>query len=255
MTEPTSLQPFSSPMQDDLTLGGLLFSLEQCIRSVSMVKDAPEILQKLIKHCQLMGIHHGSLCIHEAFERPDHQIDVCDLPILCFKKNVPACRDRDSLAFTQLLLESGFDLQATDSLHRNALFYALTDDCVDTAHFLIASGIQINQIERHFGESPLHWAVDFNQFETVKLLMEAGANAHFKNKRGKTALEIACLKKYTAISDYLESVIHVQKEHTELEQSLSDLRHQPEDQGCTTPSSMPKSGQGAPAKKLTSKRI
>lgn len=51
--------------------------------------------------------------------------------------------------------------------------------------------------------SALHWACENNHFDTVKLLLKAGANTTLVNKFGKTASDIAFKKGHYEIYDFL----------------------------------------------------
>lgn len=138
---------------------------------------------------------------------------------------VAACKE--SLEMTKLLVEAGADLNATDLVGHsallitvshcesqlelfeyliqqganpfqedkrgcNALLYAARAKRSDIIKRMLDYGIDINTIDQN-GWSSLHWAVASmeNSTEVVKLLLESGCDKSFKDKQGRTALELA----------------------------------------------------------------
>lgn len=51
--------------------------------------------------------------------------------------------------------------------------------------------------------SALHWAAENNHLETVRILLEAGADRTLVNKFGKTALDLACARNNTDVCKLL----------------------------------------------------
>jgi len=52
---------------------------------------------------------------------------------------------------------------------------------------LITQDINLNSLDSN-GFAPLHWAIHYNQYEIVKLLIENGADIYLKDKAGRDAL-------------------------------------------------------------------
>lgn len=70
--------------------------------------------------------------------------------------------------------------------------------------FLHAKGADINKRSGFAQRTPLEIAIEKNDLETVKLLLELHANPAIKNSQGENAILIAEKKGYIAISDYLK---------------------------------------------------
>ena len=55
---------------------------------------------------------------------------------------------------------------------------------------LIREGEDVNKKDEHGGESPIHWAAVRGHTDTVKLLLDRGADPYITNKKGKTARDL-----------------------------------------------------------------
>jgi ankyrin repeat protein len=82
-----------------------------------------------------------------------------------------------------------------DTNNRNALFYAIDSgkgDNADVVMSLIGAGINVNEIEKLKGHSPLSLATSKNLKSTVKVLLDCGAFAnHVVESSGNTPLHYA----------------------------------------------------------------
>ncbi|MCR2062989.1 ankyrin repeat domain-containing protein, partial [Campylobacter helveticus] len=83
-----------------------------------------------------------------------------------------------------MLLKFGLDLNEG---YESAIFYALENK--QNVEFLIQKGANVNHANA-FGKTPLFYALEFNQDEVAKLLIEKGANVNAKyiNNNEKLAL-------------------------------------------------------------------
>ena len=79
-------------------------------------------------------------------------------------------------------------LNEKDYLGRNLLYIAARNGYIDICQFLLEEGMDPNEIQSS-GSTPLHGASFYNQYETVKLLLEYGSKTDLKNFNGKSALE------------------------------------------------------------------
>lgn len=107
----------------------------------------------------------------------------------------------------KLLLDSGA-IQTINQLSKwnyTALINAVRNNCYKCVELLLQSGADPNVFVR--GEfSPLIYAATMGSFDIVKLLVNAGANINYSNRRGDTALMMAsysCKKFSEQIIDYL----------------------------------------------------
>ncbi|MBP6869655.1 ankyrin repeat domain-containing protein [Candidatus Babeliales bacterium] len=84
------------------------------------------------------------------------------------------------------------------------LFYAAANNYPQMALLLIEAGAQVNELSfcqgkggfniftgQVYGTRPLHTAVLYNSYEVVGVLLQSGANKYLKNKKFKTAFELA----------------------------------------------------------------
>jgi uncharacterized protein len=76
-----------------------------------------------------------------------------------------------------------------------ALLYAARDGCYDCAEALIANGADVNVPTMPEGVTPLMIALDNDNNDVAKLLLEHGANPHVWDWYGRTALYIAVDRK------------------------------------------------------------
>ncbi len=81
-----------------------------------------------------------------------------------------------------------------DEKHNNtALHHAAINGHKDTVKFLIDSGADIDAVDKK-GNTALHLAVIFDQVDTLKTLLESKADPNLQNIHGDTPLHIAILK-------------------------------------------------------------
>ena len=57
--------------------------------------------------------------------------------------------------------------------------------------YMIQNGVDINFVSQHSGNTPLLRALRYGNYDTVKMLLDAGANPWCKNDKGESALEVA----------------------------------------------------------------
>jgi len=85
---------------------------------------------------------------------------------------------------------------------QNELRDAIEKNNVDAVKNILNNGFNVNCIDK--GKStPLHYAVEMNYLAIIKLLCEAGANIDAKDNFGWTPLYLAILKKNSGITKYL----------------------------------------------------
>ena len=79
-------------------------------------------------------------------------------------------------------------LKEKDYIGRSLLYIAARNGYNDICQFLLEEGMDPNEIQSS-GSTPLHGASFYNQYNTVKLLLEYGAKTDLKNFDGNSALE------------------------------------------------------------------
>ena len=108
-------------------------------------------------------------------------------------------RRPDNEKAIELLLQQGADINITDPSGRNALHISVTSYQRGYIGFLTSKGIDINSQDND-GNTALHYPLMnvlknklylLNSKETVKILMEEGADPHIRNNKGKSPMDLA----------------------------------------------------------------
>lgn len=76
----------------------------------------------------------------------------------------------------------------------SALHYAIANEDGTSLHmvdFLVQNSAELLDKAAKDGNTPLHWTVEHNQSECMKLLLRSGANPRKVNSQGKTPLDLA----------------------------------------------------------------
>ena len=111
-------------------------------------------------------------------------------------------KEKDTLGVVKLLLNSGADVNALDSMNSTPLHFAVRFCPADVVEILIKHGAEVNTCNKN-GETPLHFAVgrslaneaeEKESLSVIKLLLDSRAKTHFHDHRGKTPLHIAARK-------------------------------------------------------------
>ena len=79
-------------------------------------------------------------------------------------------------------------LKEKDCNERSLLYIAARNGFIDICRFLLEEGMDPNEVQSN-KSTPLHGAAFYNQYNTVKILIEYGAKACLKNNFGKSAFE------------------------------------------------------------------
>ena len=140
--------------------------------------------------------------------------------------------------FVEMLLDKGAEIDAENGAGRTALIEAIENKRIETAKLLITEGADVNAKSPETGNTPLMYAaakgydslisvlrfkgartdernnenmtalffaVKNNRPETVKKLIECGADAAVKDNKGKTALVYAAQAGYGEIEKILKA--------------------------------------------------
>ncbi|KAM4623648.1 ankyrin repeat domain-containing protein 45 [Polymixia lowei] len=89
-----------------------------------------------------------------------------------------------------------------DELGRNALFAACMLGRSAVIRELVRNGAQVNELTTR-GYSPLHCAACWGHLETVRTLIELGADTQAKNFRGEKAVDVANRYSQTDCAEFL----------------------------------------------------
>lgn len=92
------------------------------------------------------------------------------------------------------IIEKGVDLTVKNSEGENALIFSVLVNNLERTKFLIEKGCPVNDISNN-GYTPLMYAIEFrgNNVETIKRLINSGADLNYNNIKNQSALSLACL--------------------------------------------------------------
>src|SRR5436190_1719472 len=93
------------------------------------------------------------------------------------------------------LLDAGAGVESPNLDGETALLYAARDGCYDCAEALIAQGADVNVPTMPEGVTPVMIALDNDNNDIARLLLDHGANPHVWDWYGRTALYIAVDRK------------------------------------------------------------
>ena len=94
------------------------------------------------------------------------------------------------LARVRKLVESGVDVNWTDSIGETALFGASSWGNTDVVCYLIGKGAEVNVREQR-GYTPLHWAASHGNLKTLRALVVAGADPGATDDMGQLPIDVA----------------------------------------------------------------
>lgn len=95
------------------------------------------------------------------------------------------------LAEVRQLIESGTDPNLLDSSGETALFGAAASARIEVVAYLLSAGARHDLHEHALGLTPLHWAASHGGVETLRLLIEAGADPTAGDHHGRLPVDLA----------------------------------------------------------------
>jgi ankyrin repeat protein len=106
----------------------------------------------------------------------------------------------------EFLIGKGADVNAGDSDRQTALLYASKRSFNETAALLLEKGADVNAQSRKKGITALMIAAVADNEELVRMLLDHGADADFKDIFGRTAKDLAGKKGNSAMVDILSDL-------------------------------------------------
>jgi len=102
-------------------------------------------------------------------------------------------------AMVRELLAAGVNKDVRDALGSTALHAAMFQLNLNVVKLLLDNGFDVNARVTKNGNTPLHYAVAYNNPAAVKLLLQYNANRNIRNLEGLTPLEKARKEEKTEI--------------------------------------------------------
>jgi hypothetical protein len=115
-----------------------------------------------------------------------------------------ASTNGDMAKLSAVLRLGNLDLEATGADGQTALYLAANAGHAEAVWALAEAGANVNPVAALTQFTALHVAAQLGHADVVRKLLRAGADSNLKNKRGKTPVELARLKKRTAVVQILE---------------------------------------------------
>ncbi|CAL4122382.1 unnamed protein product [Meganyctiphanes norvegica] len=114
-------------------------------------------------------------------------------------------------------------VDAMDSTQRTPLMWAIGKDQVECVRILVSAGADTSKID---SLHHLHRAAEEGKFATLKYLIEAGQHPDAQDKDGRTPLDLAQLKGWRHMVDWLRKVDRPLGSQTPLPQDSLDLQNE-----------------------------
>jgi len=92
------------------------------------------------------------------------------------------------------LLDRGVDVAARDMLGRTPLMAAAAFGSTEAATVLIARGAEVGARDTEEGDTALHYAAQYSQLDTIRILAARGADLRLADETGATPLRYALNK-------------------------------------------------------------
>ena len=103
------------------------------------------------------------------------------------------------------ILPTGVDLEVAGADGHTALYLAANSGHAELVKMLADAGANVSPVAANTSFTPLHAAAQLGHVEVVIVLVEAGADVAAANKKGKTAHDLARIKKRQNLMDILSA--------------------------------------------------
>lgn len=103
------------------------------------------------------------------------------------------------------LIEKGKNINILDLAGRTPLHYAVANDQLDSVKLLLELGADPDIADKEFGVIPLHWATGSGNLEIIKLLAPKTQNIDARNKDNLSSADMAFIDGNSEIVDFLVS--------------------------------------------------
>jgi len=107
------------------------------------------------------------------------------------------------LDLIKIFIDNKFDINVTNNIGNTALVNEVKNNKINTVKLLLDAGADVNAKHVNSADTALDWAVEFNNTNIVKLLLKAGANVNHQNNTGFTPLILSIKQKDITIAKIL----------------------------------------------------
>jgi ankyrin repeat protein len=141
---------------------------------MQLIKDGESINSRFLKYVIIRNYYFLIAAVDAAvplFLRGDNN----NTPLIV------ACELRRS-AICKALIDNGAEVHVTNKLGKSALHKAVYTGLLPIVNMLLDKGVSINIQDHVYGNTPLHKACEYDQYEAACLLIAKGGDVNIKNK-------------------------------------------------------------------------
>jgi ankyrin repeat protein len=112
---------------------------------------------------------------------------------------------KGNLRATTFLLEHGADVQLKTTAGTTLMHEAALGGSAEIIAVIAGRGVDVNIPDKESEQTPLHYAASFDRPDAVEALLKAGADTKRRDRKGRTALDLAKAENHDRIVKLLQS--------------------------------------------------
>ncbi|OHD19837.1 MAG: hypothetical protein A2086_14090 [Spirochaetes bacterium GWD1_27_9] len=106
----------------------------------------------------------------------------------------------------KILISNNVDVNLADDNKITPLHWAVEFDNYEIVQMLLSNGANVNAVDL-LNETPLHWAAWTGHIKSAKVLLEYNSNVLFKNNGGVTPLDLAIKQEHYELVNLFNKTI------------------------------------------------